>query len=242
MKTLKWSLLLVLVLGVGISAVMLRTRSPHPPVAVGNEPNQTVEAVGSSSFAIAPVRQSTATAWLRRGKSDSLVVDIPSVSAELVRVHVDKVLAKVNERPVLLKDLVVLRADEQEQTMTQEEYESRLNRAIEMELTFHAAAAQGVDLTPQQKKQVDGIAQKHDLTLREYQKQGITWSSLTTAQLEFEKRLTSALLLQQNLVAMEANVAPSSDPNVQARYEQARGEVLSRLKASNNITLSPAGI
>jgi hypothetical protein len=67
-----------------------------------------------------------------------------------------------------------LRPDEQEQAMTPEEYESRLNRAIEMALTFQAAAAQGMDLTPEQKRRVDGIAQKHEATLQQYQKQGIT--------------------------------------------------------------------
>jgi len=47
-------------------------------------------------------------------------------------------------------------------------------------------------------------------------------------------------MLQQNLVAMEAHVAPASDPSVQARYEQARSEVLSRLKAKGNISVSTA--
>ena len=122
--------------------------------------------------------------------------------------------------------------------MTPEEYDSRLNRAIEMELTFQAAAAQGVDLTPEQKQRVDGIAQKHEATFQEYQKQGITWSSVTAAQVEFEQRLTAALMLQQNLVAREAGVAPASEPGVQARYEQARIEVLNRFKASSNISVS----
>ena len=124
--------------------------------------------------------------------------------------------------------------------MTLEEHESRLNRAIEMELTFQAAAAHAVDLTSEQKKQVDGIAQKHEATLQQYQKEGITWSSVTPAQLEFEKRLTSALLLQQNLVAMEAHVAPASDTGVQAQYEAGLAEVLNQLKAKVNISVSTA--
>lgn len=124
--------------------------------------------------------------------------------------------------------------------MTPEEYESRLNRAIEMELTFQAAAARGVDLTPEQKRRVDGVAQRQEATLREYRKQGITWSSVTPAQLEFEKQFTAALLLQQNLVAIEAGVAPAPDASIQARYEQARSEVLSRLKANGHISVSTA--
>ena len=40
----------------------------------------------------------------------------------MVRVRADQVLAKVNDQAILLKDLVPLRADEQEQAMTSEEY------------------------------------------------------------------------------------------------------------------------
>ena len=156
------------------------------------------------------------------------------------RVRADRVLAKVNGQAILLKHLVSLPPDVQEQAMTLAEYESRLNRAIEMELTFQSAAAQGVVLTPEQKKRVDGIAPKHEATLQEYRKQGVTWSSVTLAQVEFEQRLASALMLQQNLVAKEANVAPASDPNAQAQYEQARSEVISRLKAQGNISVSTA--
>lgn len=160
----------------------------------------------------------------------------------MVRVRADRVLAKVNDQAILLADLVPLRPDEQEQAMTSEEYESRLNRAIEMELTFQAAAALGVDLTPEQKRRADGLAQKHEAAFQEYRKQGITWSSLTAAQLEFEKRLTSALMLQQNLVAKEAAVLPSSDAGVQARYEDVLLEILGRLKSSANISTGSSAL
>jgi hypothetical protein len=158
----------------------------------------------------------------------------------MMRVRADQVLARVNDRPIQLKELVPLQPDEQEQAMTPEEYESRLNRAIEMELTFQAAAARGVDLTPEQKKRVEGIVQKHQAALQEYQKQSVTWSSVTAAQLEFEQRMTSALMLQQNLIVAETQIAPGSDPAVQARYEQARSELLSRLKGQANIIASTA--
>jgi len=150
-------------------------------------------------------------------------------------------LARVNGRPIQLKDLVPLETRETARAMTPEEYDSRLNRAIEMELTFQAAAAHGVDLTAEQKRRVEGIVQKHEATLREYRKQGVTWSSVTPVQLEFEHRLTSALSLQQNLVATEAHIGPAPDPGVQARYEHARSEVLSRLKAQANISVSTVG-
>jgi hypothetical protein len=50
--------------------------------------------------------------------------------------------------------------------------------------------------------------------------------------------LTAALMLQQNLIAKEAGVAPSSNAAIQARYEEALRALLARLKASANISRS----
>ena len=124
--------------------------------------------------------------------------------------------------------------------MTPEEYESRLNRAIEMELTFQAATARGVDLTAEQTNRLARVAQKHQATMEGYKERGISWSSVTTAQLEFEQRLTSALMLQQNLVAQETAAAPSPDVTRQTEYEQALRDVLERLRASASINVATA--
>jgi hypothetical protein len=243
MKTLKWILLVVLGIGVSVSTVMLRKPPVRQSVADANERSQFVErketvAYKASPLTEVPFREETSPAALSRDSASASVAAMVPAGAAIVRVGVDRVLAKVNNQAVLLKDLVPLQPDEREHAMTAEEYESRLNRAIEMELTFRAAAVQGVTLTAEQQKRVSGIARKHDATFQDYKKQGMTWSSVTPAQVEFEQRLTSALLLQQNLVAMEAHVAPSADASVQARYEHARSEVLSRLKANGNISLS----
>jgi len=245
MKSLKCSLWAVLVTGLGVSTITFLTRSPRPLVTDANERNQAVErneamVYPPSPLATAPVRKLAPAIPLTPDITDVPAADIAPESANVVQVRADQVLAKVNDQAILLKDLVPLAPDEQEQAMTLEEYESRLNRAIEMELTFQAAAARGVDLTPEQEKRVDGIAQRHEATLQEYRKQGVTWSSVILAQVEFEKRLTSALMLQQNLVAMEARVAPASDPGAQARYEQARSDLLNRLKGQGNISISTA--
>jgi hypothetical protein len=238
MKTLKWSLLVVLVAGVVVSTVMLRTRLPCPfSTDVNGNEGVVYQPV---PLATAPLPKLAVKLPLPSEKEDVLVSHIASQPASVMRVRAESVLAKINGRAILLKDLVPLRPDEEEQAMTSEEYESRLNRAIEMELTFQAAAARRVELTLEQKRRVDAIAQRHEATLQEYRKQGVTWSSATAAQLEFQKRLTSALLLQQNLVAMAAHVAPASDASVQARYERARNEVLNHLKAQGNISVSTA--
>ena len=159
-------------------------------------------------------------------------------SANPVRVRADQVLATVNGHAIQLKDLLPFAPADIEAAMTAEEYQSRLNRAIEMELTFQAAQAQAVGLNAEQQRRVNKIAQDHQATLQHYKQQGICWSSVTSAQLEFEKRLMSALILQQNLVAKETAAAPSPDVIVQARYEQALRNVLARLKASARISTS----
>jgi hypothetical protein len=246
MKTLKWSLLLVLVAGVGALTVMLRTHSPRTLTVDANDANeQNPEAKRNEPVvhqpvpvAPAPVRKPASAVTLMPDKTDVPAADIAPEPANMMRIRAEQVLAKVNDQAILLKHLVPLRPDEQEQAMTAEEYESRLNRAIEMELTFQAAAAQGMDLTPEQKKRVASVVQKHETALRDYQKQGITWSSVTRAQLKFEQRLTTALLLQQNLVIKEAGLSPASEPLVHVLYEQARSHLLSRLNANGNVSIS----
>lgn len=246
MKTRRCSLLAMLVIGVGFLAMSLQ-HSPHSRIGQADETGQAgegskAEVYPHSPLTTAPVGHRAAAVSVAAEKTDMSATDIASKPAALMRVRADRPLAKVNNQAVLLKDLVPLREGEQEQTMTGEEYQSRLERAIEMELTFQAAALQRVNLTSEQKRRVNGIVQKHEAALRDYQKQGITWSSVTPSQVEFEQRLTSALLLQQNLVAMEARVAPSSDPGVQARYEQARSELLGRLKVGGIISVSIADL
>jgi len=252
MKTLKWSLCVVLVTGVGVSTLMLLTRSPRPLAMDANEATEAIERSHEAErnepvvyqpapSATVPVRKPAPAVPLTPDKTDVPATDIAPQPASVMRVRADQVLAKVNDQAIQLKHLVPLPPDEQEQAMTAEEYESRLNRAIEMVLTFQAAAAQGVDLTPEQKKRVDGIAQKHQSALQEYSKQGVTWSSVTPAQVEFEKQFTAALFLQQNLVAIETHVAPASDPSVQARYEQARSDFLRHLDAKSIISISTVG-
>jgi hypothetical protein len=172
---------------------------------------------------------------LRSGQPSSEIVSEP---AEVVRIRADQTLAKVNERVILLKDLVPLLAGEQERGMTSEEYESRLNRAIEMELTFQAAQARGLTLGKEQEQRLKKMAEDREATMREYAQTGFSWTSATSAQLEFEQRLTKALLLQQNLLATEGSLAPSSDPEAQAQYEQARIELLDRLKGQSTLVIS----
>jgi hypothetical protein len=93
-------------------------------------------------------------------------------------------------------------------------------------------------LTAEQQQRLARIGRNNKATLAEYQQHGIFWSSATLEHLEFERRLMSALMLQQNLVAIEAAVAPSPDAAAQPRYETTLRELLGRLKADATIQVS----
>ena len=150
--------------------------------------------------------------------------------------HPSEVLATVNEVPVRLRDLIPAGPEEAEKGMTREQYAYRFQRAIETELVFQAARAEGVELTQAQQQRLEKITGVIPADPARFRKLGVTWSTADSEQVEFEKRLTSAQMLEQNLVAKKAGASPSPDPEKQARYEQARRELLDQLSASARIT------
>ncbi|MBI3853155.1 MAG: hypothetical protein HY298_23130 [Verrucomicrobia bacterium] len=238
MKISKMLLAVVVVATLVLAALVFRGRQPHSTEAAVESP-QPVEA--SAPLASSPVDRVVAkpvaapVATPARPAGVALPAT-PIQSVNLMRVSATQVLGRVNGKLIQLKDLVPVQPGETEKSMTPEQYQSRLERAIEAELVFQEAGRQAVGLTPQQQQRLDKIAQDHAATLEEYKKQGISWSSVGAAQLEFEKRLLSAQMLQQNLVVKKAAVVPSPEPEMQSRYEQARRELLGQLRAGANIT------
>ena len=241
MKNLKliWITASLAIVATGV-IVIRGGRSVQPAAEAPNPAEVVIQPASAAGDSSVPQPQLASTTAFDQTAAGRGAVVLEAIQPE--RVRADQVLARVNGSTIQLKDLVPLAPEDTEKNMTPEEYESRLNRAIEMELTFQAAAAQGVGLTPEQKQRVDGIAQKHEATFQEYQKQGITWSSVTAAQLEFEQRLTYSLLLQQNLVAKEAGASPSPDAARQSQYEGALRLVLARLKSDANISTASSAL
>lgn len=154
-----------------------------------------------------------------------------------VRLKAGQVLVTVNKEPVQLRHLMPVGPKETEMELTREQYDSRLKRAIDIEVVFQAARAEGVELTETQEKRLEGIAERHQADLAHYQKLGVTWSAVSSEQMEFEKRVLAAQMLEQNLVAKKSAAAPSPDPEIQSRYEQARRELLQQLHGRANIAV-----
>jgi hypothetical protein len=234
MKNSKTFLSLGLVAILVLGAMFFRVRRLRSTEPVAESP-QPAEALTSPVGRVATKPATAPVATPFRPAVASLP-ETPILSVNPMRVSTTQVLARVNGKPIQLKDLVPAQPGEVEKSMTLEQYQSRLERAIETELVFQEAGRQSVGLTPQQQQRLDKIAQDHEATLQEYKKQGIAWSSIGAAQIEFEKRLLSAQMVEQNLVAKKASVVPSPEPEMQSRYEQARRALLDQLQADAKIT------
>ena len=173
---------------------------------------------------------------------DQTLRDFPASSSDETEhapsIHLDsnQILATVNEVPIRLQHLLPLGPETKETWLTSEELDSRLKRAVDVEMIFQAARSEGVVLTEPQQMRVNGIGDDSKAELEHYQKFGMAWSSAFPEQDEFEKRLLTAQLLEQNLVSKKSTVGPSADPDTQSRYEKARLELLAQLQAKATIT------
>jgi len=153
-----------------------------------------------------------------------------------VKIQAGQVLATVNQIPITVADLIPVPAGQADVTMGAAEYDVRLGRAVEAEVTLQAARRQGVGLQPMQQDRIAAIAQRYADAFARYKEQGVTWSSVTPEQIPLEERQMAAAVLQQNLVMKLAGVAPSPDPAMQAKYEASLRAMLDQLKAGASIT------
>jgi hypothetical protein len=158
--------------------------------------------------------------------------DQDSVTGQGVRLTAGRVLATVNQIPLTLADMVPVTAGQMEVVMEAEEYEIRMAKAVEAELTLQAARSQGVGLDLAQQERVTKIAQRHAETMAKMKEEGVTWTSVTAEQIAMQERQMAVNMLQQNLVKKEAGVWPSADPAEQAKYEAALRALMERLKSN----------
>jgi hypothetical protein len=240
-KTLVW----IVAAGIIAVAAFWLLRRPSAPSARGPTPAQVVAppapvapetpAPLPAPAAPAPTSAAAAATVPAAPRVDTIVAKEGAEPIQVVRVHADQVLATVNSIPITLKDLVPLPPGDPhaERSMESDIYNARLDRAIEAELTFQAARSRNITLNDQQQQQLQRIRDRHSADIQTYRDQGLMWTSVTAEQIDFETRVTSALLLQQNLVAQTAGVSPH-----QPEYAEALRELLDHLRASANIAIS----
>jgi hypothetical protein len=159
----------------------------------------------------------------------------------VVRLAPGAVLATINGTPVLTGHLTPPQPGGGKMAMKRGIFRSRLRRAIEAELVIQAAAAAGVGLTEGQQRRLDGIAIKHAAELEALKPEGVTWDTVSTEQIDLERHLKEAMMLRQNLVAVEAGVAPSTQREKQLEYEGALNTMMAELEAAAQIEMVPRG-
>lgn len=160
-----------------------------------------------------------------------------SVTGQGVRLVAGKVLATVNRIPLTMADLMPLGGGQMEVTMDVEEYQKRLEMAVEAELTLQAARSRGIGLDEAQQKRVIDIRQRQAKAFEQLQREGISWTSVTAEQVAFEERQAAVVMLQINMVQKQSGVAPSSDSDAQQKYEEMLRAMLAQMKAGAEIVV-----
>jgi hypothetical protein len=147
--------------------------------------------------------------------------------ATIVRVPPSLALAKVNRVPLTLKDLLPVGHSPggAEQVMSPETYEFLLNRAIERELSFQAASAQGIALSEEQRRHLEQVHQR--MIERESQPGVIHLNRSGTMedQIAFELRDATSQLLLNSLLAKAGAASPHvTESQVNQYYESHRAD------------------
>jgi hypothetical protein len=139
--------------------------------------------------------------------------------AEVVRVVPGKVLAAVNGVEITLKDLMPLPAEKagMEQTLSAERYGFLLDRAIEREVALQGARRQGIELSTQQRQQLEQLRARSDRT-----EPGVFDTvQQNPANTDFAVRDATGLLLQAALAEKAGVPSPHVTPaQVQAYYQR----------------------
>lgn len=222
MKTLKWIGLAGVVGLVALVVFMvLRARQRVPEIVESPLAAQASNAP-TAPVASAPERPASAppvVAAPTAPKMKSVVPEGGGAPVSVVRVKPDQTLATVNGVAIMLKDLVPLPAEKAgaDQLMSAEMYGFLLNRAVEREVTFQAAQAQGVELTAAQRQRLAGLRARS-----EAREPGVFDTvQQNPANVEFEQRDATGLLLQAALAEKAGVPSPNvTAAQVQAYYQQ----------------------
>lgn len=223
----KTGLLLLLLTVVSIAVVVLILTKGAPREAPQTSPPRS-DSPASRSLGPGAETPTTTTSDTRRIGSENISRASARVETltgqvddkrKIVRVRADQLLAIVNGVHITLKDLVpiVKGQNEVEQSMSEDEFRARLERAIERELTFQAARGQGIQLTEAQQQRLGQIRAEYQADLTN---PSLQWSTVNEATIEFELRDTTALLLQTSLLSLVG--APSfyvTEEQVQDYYQ-----------------------
>lgn len=198
----------VVLAGLATALVLNRTRGERGLASTRTYISETP--VDMKSVTIVP--RATATPPLHEAPAAEAI----DQGTRVVRVRPDQVLAAINGVAITLKDLIPLEDTEAgaEQTLESQMYEFLLKRAIERELTFQAARAQGVELSGEQQRQLAEMRS----ALERQDPDVVQQLTMNSARIEFDIRDATGLMLQANLAAHAGLPSPHVTPEQVEQY------------------------
>jgi hypothetical protein len=216
--------------GVGLMLVVLLRPGPSEPVPTEgladgpalDEPLATQPDATEPRPEPTPSR-STAAVMPRAPELVAAGAGTSRPGVRMVRVRPGQTLATVNGTAITLQDLLPLPNEKagREQIMAAERFRFLLNRAIDREVTFQMAQAQGVALTDAQRKRLA------DLQARSERREPEVFDSVqqNPANVEFEQRDATALLLAAALGEKAGVASPHvTAVQVESYYQQHQAE------------------
>jgi hypothetical protein len=189
--------------GAAVFFVTRRKSAPVPPPAKAAAQRPTAEEHARAAAAAQRIQAIVARARSQTGES-----------AKPVTIRSDQVIARIDGKPVLGRQLLAFRkADEQE--MTPAMYEFLLKRAIDRELVLGEAKHQGIELSPAQTAE-----------LAQVRKQAAERGETDPAVLDFEENDARTQLLQTALLEKAGVPGPyATEADVQHYYDEHHAEL-----------------
>ena len=238
MNKSRWVIAIVVLVILAGAAIRLQKRSAAPsgPAPIATEPAPAsagevesgqaglpaeAPALASEEMAVAPAPPPEPLEYTRPIR-ETKVLQEGTPPKEIVRVKPAQVLASVNGTPVTLKDLVAVPVSQRgaEQTISASLYDMLLERAVVREVAVQAAEAQGIELTPEQRAQLEKNRSEMMSSSPE-----VIDMTMPPERVAFEQRDTEGRMLLVNLAA--AAGAPSAfvtEDQVKAYYEGHKSE------------------
>ena len=211
--------ILVAVVGIILIAVVIFTQRPPTTESAKRKPAAPADSAVATGRSGGEDESDLRSKVVRPPTAQGKTSQAPALQVKPVRLHATQVLASVNGRPILGKDLLVFDATNPnaEQTLSPDMYKFLLDRAIDRELTFQAANSHRIELTAAQQDQLDRI--RKNLFRDENTEDGKVVRRLNSAgteedQIAFHVRDFSAFVLQSSLLAETGAPSPFVDEAV----------------------------
>jgi hypothetical protein len=214
----------VAVAAIAVIEVFAHKQSATPPVAGRANPSPVAGTIQPKATPVpAP----------RKGPPSPGEPGATAAAEPTVEVKADQVLATINNLPIRGKDLVAMGANGQPIRTSPEMYEFLLDRAVERELTFQVARANGVTLDGEQQQRLAEVHAQREADLKNNLNGHIVRNLNLPGSVEdliaFETREAESRLLMNRLAEQAGVPSPYvTEEMVRVYYSEHAGEYAGR--------------